>query len=242
MFRAIANAFEKQRVEEKLGHPLTPETSLHLVRSVAPNKEMYCISFRLPREVAFSLTRWKPCENGMLDGRIKFVEDSRIWLSKQCFRPCGDCWTAQSGKCKPVLTPHKKTLRAVIRSCILSAKSSFILRLRSSFPSPHLPPVIPFSLLILYILPLSLNLHQPCLHGPAYSRPFIAIRMEPPPSQSLLFTRCEPPSRYPKANLSGGGVLLTTTQSSLMAKSEYTQSHGPDSERESEGKGSGFLT
>ncbi|TFY72402.1 hypothetical protein EVG20_g571 [Dentipellis fragilis] len=27
--------------------------SLHLVRSVAPNKDMYCISFRLPREVAF---------------------------------------------------------------------------------------------------------------------------------------------------------------------------------------------
>ena len=36
-----------------IGHPLTDETSLHLVRSVAPNKEMYCISFRLPREVAF---------------------------------------------------------------------------------------------------------------------------------------------------------------------------------------------
>ncbi|KIM47474.1 hypothetical protein M413DRAFT_15695 [Hebeloma cylindrosporum] len=43
----------RQRVEEKIGHPLTEETSLHLVRSVAPNKEMYCISFRLPRAVAF---------------------------------------------------------------------------------------------------------------------------------------------------------------------------------------------
>jgi tRNA (guanine37-N1)-methyltransferase len=29
------------------------EVSLHLVRSVAPNKEMYCISFRLPRTAAF---------------------------------------------------------------------------------------------------------------------------------------------------------------------------------------------
>ncbi|KAF8971730.1 Met-10+ like-protein-domain-containing protein [Flammula alnicola] len=42
----------RQRVEEKLGHPLTSEATFHLVRSVAPNKEMYCISFRLPREVA----------------------------------------------------------------------------------------------------------------------------------------------------------------------------------------------
>lgn len=43
-----------QRVETQLGHALGEETSFHLVRSVAPNKEMYCISFRLPREVAFA--------------------------------------------------------------------------------------------------------------------------------------------------------------------------------------------
>jgi len=43
-----------KRVEERLGHPLGEEASLHLVRSVAPNKEMYCISFRLPHEVAFA--------------------------------------------------------------------------------------------------------------------------------------------------------------------------------------------
>ena len=43
-----------QRVEEILKHPLGEETSLHLVRSVAPNKDMYCISFRLPRKVAFA--------------------------------------------------------------------------------------------------------------------------------------------------------------------------------------------
>ena len=29
------------------------EVTLHFVRSVAPNKEMYCVSFRLPRAVAF---------------------------------------------------------------------------------------------------------------------------------------------------------------------------------------------
>lgn len=46
--------FPSQRVEAKLGHPLGEEVSLHLVRSVAPNKDMYCISFRLPREVAFA--------------------------------------------------------------------------------------------------------------------------------------------------------------------------------------------
>lgn len=43
-----------QRVEAQLGHTLGEETFFHLVRSVAPNKEMYCISFRLPHEVAFS--------------------------------------------------------------------------------------------------------------------------------------------------------------------------------------------
>ncbi|KAJ6483893.1 Met-10+ like-protein-domain-containing protein [Mycena vulgaris] len=44
-----------KRVEEKLGHPLDQEFSLHLVRSVAPNKDMYCISFRLPAKVAFNV-------------------------------------------------------------------------------------------------------------------------------------------------------------------------------------------
>ena len=44
-----------QRVEEELGCVLgsEDEVSMHLVRSVAPNKEMYCISFRLPRATAF---------------------------------------------------------------------------------------------------------------------------------------------------------------------------------------------
>ncbi|KAJ7878611.1 Met-10+ like-protein-domain-containing protein [Mycena leptocephala] len=42
-----------KRVEEKIGYPVPKDFSLHLVRSVAPNKDMYCISFRLPAEVAF---------------------------------------------------------------------------------------------------------------------------------------------------------------------------------------------
>ena len=32
----------------------TPDLSLHLVRSVAPNKDMYCLSFRLPASVLFA--------------------------------------------------------------------------------------------------------------------------------------------------------------------------------------------
>ena len=32
----------------------TPDLSLHLVRSVAPSKDMYCLSFRLPRSVLFA--------------------------------------------------------------------------------------------------------------------------------------------------------------------------------------------
>jgi tRNA (guanine37-N1)-methyltransferase len=43
----------RQRVEEKIGHPVPDDFSLYLVRSVAPNKEMYCISFRLPARVAY---------------------------------------------------------------------------------------------------------------------------------------------------------------------------------------------
>ncbi|KAJ7631240.1 Met-10+ like-protein-domain-containing protein [Roridomyces roridus] len=42
-----------ERVTEKIGQPLEGY-SLHLVRSVAPNKDMYCISFRLPSRVAFN--------------------------------------------------------------------------------------------------------------------------------------------------------------------------------------------
>ncbi|KAJ7751203.1 Met-10+ like-protein-domain-containing protein [Mycena maculata] len=44
-----------KRVEEKIGHPVVDDFSLHLVRSVAPNKDMYCISFRLPPMVAFDV-------------------------------------------------------------------------------------------------------------------------------------------------------------------------------------------
>ncbi|KAJ7492347.1 Met-10+ like-protein-domain-containing protein [Mycena latifolia] len=44
-----------KRVEEKIGHPVVEDFSLHLVRSVAPNKDMYCISFRLPAKVAFNV-------------------------------------------------------------------------------------------------------------------------------------------------------------------------------------------
>ncbi|EPQ60251.1 hypothetical protein GLOTRDRAFT_102061 [Gloeophyllum trabeum ATCC 11539] len=46
----------RARVQHRLGYTFTgsDEVSLHLVRSVAPNKDMYCISFRLPREVAFA--------------------------------------------------------------------------------------------------------------------------------------------------------------------------------------------
>lgn len=43
-----------QRVEEQLGGSLDDEVSLHFVRKVAPSKDMYCISFRLPVEVAFA--------------------------------------------------------------------------------------------------------------------------------------------------------------------------------------------
>ncbi|KAI8906371.1 guanine(37)-N1-methyltransferase [Gorgonomyces haynaldii] len=43
-----------QRAEHYLGHSLKGHVQMvHNVRNVAPNKDMMCISFRLPREVAF---------------------------------------------------------------------------------------------------------------------------------------------------------------------------------------------
>ncbi|KAI0652393.1 guanine-N-1-methyltransferase [Trametes meyenii] len=44
----------RQRVEEKLGHAVGEEASFHWVRSVAPQKEMYCVSFALPHAVAYA--------------------------------------------------------------------------------------------------------------------------------------------------------------------------------------------
>ena len=43
-----------QRVEDKLGHPVGEDAEYHWVRSVAPQKEMYCVSFRLPCAVAYA--------------------------------------------------------------------------------------------------------------------------------------------------------------------------------------------
>lgn len=45
-----------QRASETLRYEMTPQIEgfkLHYVRKVAPNKDMYCITFRLPKEVAF---------------------------------------------------------------------------------------------------------------------------------------------------------------------------------------------
>ncbi|KAI0800742.1 guanine-N-1-methyltransferase [Fomes fomentarius] len=51
---ARAEADIRQRVEEKLGHPVGASTEFHWVRSVAPQKEMYCVSFRLPYAAAYA--------------------------------------------------------------------------------------------------------------------------------------------------------------------------------------------
>ncbi|EDQ90062.1 uncharacterized protein MONBRDRAFT_1458, partial [Monosiga brevicollis MX1] len=43
----------RQRAEHYLGGALEEETTVHNVRNVSPHKEMMCISFRLPRAVAY---------------------------------------------------------------------------------------------------------------------------------------------------------------------------------------------
>lgn len=40
-------------MEDQIGHRVGEDTVYHWVRSVAPQKEMYCVSFRLPYEVAY---------------------------------------------------------------------------------------------------------------------------------------------------------------------------------------------
>ncbi|KAL1917821.1 uncharacterized protein VTP21DRAFT_3655 [Calcarisporiella thermophila] len=42
------------RVAEAIGAKMDDSATLHFVRSVAPNKDMYCVSFRLSSEVAFA--------------------------------------------------------------------------------------------------------------------------------------------------------------------------------------------
>lgn len=43
-----------ERASSSLGFSLEGRCSVHLVRNVAPNKEMMCVSFTVPKEVLFS--------------------------------------------------------------------------------------------------------------------------------------------------------------------------------------------
>lgn len=43
-----------ERASRSLGFPLEQRCSVHFVRNVAPNKDMLCVSFTIPKEVLFS--------------------------------------------------------------------------------------------------------------------------------------------------------------------------------------------
>uniref|UniRef100_A0A4W4HJD8 tRNA (guanine(37)-N1)-methyltransferase n=1 Tax=Electrophorus electricus TaxID=8005 RepID=A0A4W4HJD8_ELEEL len=48
-----------QRAEASLGVSLQGRCSVHMVRNVAPNKEMMCVNFRMPREVLYTISSSK---------------------------------------------------------------------------------------------------------------------------------------------------------------------------------------
>lgn len=58
------NADTQRRAEGYLGGQIGDDIHIHLVRDVAPNKRMFCISFQLPEAIAFS----KHAEEGEEEG------------------------------------------------------------------------------------------------------------------------------------------------------------------------------
>lgn len=52
-----------KRASHSLGFPLEDRCSVHFVRNVAPNKDMMCVRFTLPKEVLFSSDREQTGEN-----------------------------------------------------------------------------------------------------------------------------------------------------------------------------------
>ncbi len=55
-----------KRASHSLGFPLENRCSVHFVRNVAPNKDMMCVTFTIPKEVLFSRDQEQTGENEVM--------------------------------------------------------------------------------------------------------------------------------------------------------------------------------
>ncbi|GMF80336.1 unnamed protein product [Aspergillus oryzae] len=118
-----------QRISERIGYTITPEDrvggsgnvelelAIHNVRLVSPNKQMFCASFRLPKEVAFRQARIRipiPCRFPKQD-----LSSTKCWRTsagvERNTRSRSECWMSTG-----VITIPKN---AIMLTCFLQLRN-----------------------------------------------------------------------------------------------------------------------